>query len=224
MARTYRAMSWYAAGPDASPRSPSDTAAAAREVGAGGWRTRSSGGNGLPWVRHGPVVTIYAEGVFYCRVMPADVEGAVEETGQGRVVPPQLQEPELRPRFPAIATSPLWQQVRVALRNCRSSTGKHRWYRQDGTGAGQGPHRADAGAGDCEAKRAGLRGRGGAGFPAGLKWEFARRPGKKYVICNADEGDRCLHGSKHPRGRPAQRAGMLIGATLARTRIHLLPG
>lgn len=43
----------------------------------------------------------------------------------------------------------------------------------------------------AEVKQAGLRGRGGAGFPAGVKWELARKaPGdEKYVICNADEGD-----------------------------------
>ena len=42
-----------------------------------------------------------------------------------------------------------------------------------------------------EVKKSGLRGRGGAGFPTGLKWQFARQsPGnKKYVVCNADEGD-----------------------------------
>ncbi len=42
-----------------------------------------------------------------------------------------------------------------------------------------------------EVKRSGLRGRGGAGFPTGLKWEFCcKSPGKvKYLICNADEGD-----------------------------------
>jgi len=42
-----------------------------------------------------------------------------------------------------------------------------------------------------EMKKSGLRGRGGAGFPTGLKWEFARKsPGDiKYVLCNADEGD-----------------------------------
>ncbi|GAI67676.1 unnamed protein product, partial [marine sediment metagenome] len=42
-----------------------------------------------------------------------------------------------------------------------------------------------------EVKRSGLRGRGGAGFPTGLKWEFCRNsPGtQKYMICNADEGD-----------------------------------
>ena len=43
----------------------------------------------------------------------------------------------------------------------------------------------------AEMKTSGLRGRGGAGFPAGMKWEFARRSGGdlKYVLCNADEGD-----------------------------------
>ena len=42
-----------------------------------------------------------------------------------------------------------------------------------------------------EVKKSGLRGRGGAGFPTGLKWEFARKAtgDKKYVVCNADEGD-----------------------------------
>jgi NADH:ubiquinone oxidoreductase subunit F (NADH-binding) len=42
-----------------------------------------------------------------------------------------------------------------------------------------------------EIKASGLRGRGGAGFPTGLKWELSRKPvaDKKYVVCNADEGD-----------------------------------
>ena len=67
-----------------------------------------------------------------------------------------------------------------------------------------------------EIKASGLRGRGGAGFPTGLKWEFAHRaPGdKKYVICNADEGDpgafmdrSILEGDPH-----AILEGMIIGA------------
>ncbi len=67
-----------------------------------------------------------------------------------------------------------------------------------------------------EIKRSGLRGRGGAGFPTGQKWEFCRRaPGKeKYVICNADEGDpgafmdrSLLEGDPH-----AVLEGILIGA------------
>lgn len=67
-----------------------------------------------------------------------------------------------------------------------------------------------------EVKRSGLRGRGGAGFPTGLKWEFTRRaPGeKKYIVCNADEGDpgafmdrSVLEGDPH-----AVIEGMLIAA------------
>jgi NADH-quinone oxidoreductase subunit F len=67
-----------------------------------------------------------------------------------------------------------------------------------------------------EIKKSGLRGRGGAGFPTGLKWEFCRKsPGKvKYLICNADEGDpgafmdrSVLEGDPH-----AVLEGMLIGA------------
>jgi NADH:ubiquinone oxidoreductase subunit F (NADH-binding)/(2Fe-2S) ferredoxin/Pyruvate/2-oxoacid:ferredoxin oxidoreductase delta subunit len=68
----------------------------------------------------------------------------------------------------------------------------------------------------AEVKASGLRGRGGAGFPTGLKWEFARNaPGEvKYVICNADEGDPgafmdrgILEGDPH-----AVIEGMIIGA------------
>ena len=67
-----------------------------------------------------------------------------------------------------------------------------------------------------EIKKSGLRGRGGAGFPTGLKWEFCRKsPGEvKYVICNADEGDpgafmdrSLLEGDPH-----SVLEGMLIGA------------
>jgi NADH:ubiquinone oxidoreductase subunit F (NADH-binding) len=67
-----------------------------------------------------------------------------------------------------------------------------------------------------EVKRSGLRGRGGAGFPTGLKWEFARKAAgdKKYIICNADEGDpgafmdrSVLEGDPH-----AVIEGMLLGA------------
>ena len=53
--------------------------------------------------------------------------------------------------------------------------------------------------------KSGLRGRGGAGFLTGLKWRFCRQAAgdKKYIICNADEGDPGrFHGSQHPGERP----------------------
>ena len=55
----------------------------------------------------------------------------------------------------------------------------------------------------------GLRGRGGAGFPTGMKWQFARQsPGDvKYIICNGDEGDPGAFMDRiDPGGRPARRA------------------
>src|SRR4030042_1017041 len=73
-----------------------------------------------------------------------------------------------------------------------------------------------------EVKRSGLRGRGGAGFPTGQKWEFCyRAPGKeKYLICNADEGDpgafmdrSLLESDPH-----SVLEGMLIGAYAIGTR------
>ena len=76
-----------------------------------------------------------------------------------------------------------------------------------------------------QVKRSGLRGRGGAGFPAGSKWELARRSGRgagvdKYVVCNADEGDpgaymdrSLLEGNPHAILEGMIIAGIAIGAT-----------
>jgi NADH:ubiquinone oxidoreductase subunit F (NADH-binding)/(2Fe-2S) ferredoxin/Pyruvate/2-oxoacid:ferredoxin oxidoreductase delta subunit len=74
-----------------------------------------------------------------------------------------------------------------------------------------------------EVKRSGLRGRGGAGFPTGTKWEFARKsPGDvKYVICNADEGDpgafmnrSVLEGDPHAVLEGLVISGYAIGASM----------
>ncbi|HWR83838.1 MAG TPA: FAD-dependent oxidoreductase, partial [Candidatus Deferrimicrobium sp.] len=75
-----------------------------------------------------------------------------------------------------------------------------------------------------EIKKSGLRGRGGAGFPTGRKWELARAAGKngeqKYVVCNADEGDpgaymdrSLLEGNPHAIIEGMLIAGIAIGAT-----------
>jgi len=75
-----------------------------------------------------------------------------------------------------------------------------------------------------EVKRSGLRGRGGAGFPTGLKWELARASGdgstQKYVVCNADEGDpgaymdrSLLEGNPHAIIEGMMIAGIAVGAT-----------
>ncbi|MFH1699690.1 MAG: NADH-ubiquinone oxidoreductase-F iron-sulfur binding region domain-containing protein [Candidatus Zixiibacteriota bacterium] len=75
-----------------------------------------------------------------------------------------------------------------------------------------------------EVQKAGIRGRGGAGFPTGKKWEFAHKSGKpgeqKYIICNADEGDpgaymdrSLLEGNPHMIIEGMLVAGVAIGAT-----------
>ena len=109
-------------------------------------------------------------------------------------------------------------QVRVALRNCGliDPENINHYIANDGYG---GLVKALAMAPEeviGEVKKSGLRGRGGAGFPTGLKWEFCRKPAAtiKYIICNADEGDpgafmdrSLLEGDPH-----AVLEGMLIGA------------
>ncbi len=109
-------------------------------------------------------------------------------------------------------------QVRVALRNCGLIDPEninhyiaHGGYSGLTRALGMAPEAVIE-----EIKKSGLRGRGGAGFPTGLKWEFCRNaPGTiKYIICNADEGDpgafmdrSLLEGDPH-----AVLEGMLIGA------------
>jgi NADH-quinone oxidoreductase subunit F len=71
---------------------------------------------------------------------------------------------------------------------------------QDG-GPGMTPDQVIA-----EVKASGLRGRGGAGFPTGLKWSFMPRqfPGQKYLVCNSDEGEPgTCQGPRHPDLQPA---------------------
>jgi len=109
-------------------------------------------------------------------------------------------------------------QVRIVLRNCGiiDPENINHYIARDGYSGlvkalGMKPEEVIE-----EIKGSGLRGRGGAGFPTGLKWEFCRKsPGKvKYLICNADEGDpgafmnrSLLEGDPH-----AVLEGMLIGA------------
>ena len=145
----------------------------------------------------GPVMIIYPEGIFYCQVQPDDVPYLVEETlVKGRVVPHlTYQEPAAHQAVPYYRDIPFYsKQMRVVLRNCGLIDPEdiEEYIARGGYEAlskaltGMTPE----GVID-EVKRSGLRGRGGAGFPTGLKWEFTQKaPGEvKYVICNADEGD-----------------------------------
>jgi NADH:ubiquinone oxidoreductase subunit F (NADH-binding)/(2Fe-2S) ferredoxin/ferredoxin len=112
----------------------------------------------------------------------------------------------------------LKDQVRIALRNCGiiDPENINQYIANGGYSGLERALRLSPEAVIEEIKKSGLRGRGGAGFPTGLKWEFCRKsPGSiKYIICNADEGDpgafmdrSLLEGDPH-----AVLEGMLIGA------------
>jgi NADH-quinone oxidoreductase subunit F len=145
----------------------------------------------------GPVMIIYPEGIFYCQVQPSDVPHLVEETlVKGRVVPRlTYKEPVSHQAVPLYKDVPFYgKQLRIVLRNCGLINPENidEYIARDGYAAltkalsTMTPDQVIE-----EVKRSGLRGRGGAGFLTGLKWEFCRkaRGDIKYVICNADEGD-----------------------------------
>ncbi len=170
----------------------------------------------------GPIVVVYPEGTFYCRVTPADVDEIIEEhLYKGRVVERLLyKESEGIAKVPHYKDIPFYsKQVRVALRNCGyiNPDNIEEYIARDGY-VGLTKVLTEMKPEDVvqEVKTSGLRGRGGGGFPTGLKWEFCARSvgDKKYVICNADEGDpgafmdrSILEGDPH-----AIIEGMMIGA------------
>ena len=127
--------------------------------------------------------------------------------------------------LPAFTELPMiGPQVRIVLRNCGiiDPTNVRHYLARGGY---QGIARAIGMGPDAvieEMKQSGLRGRGGAGFPTGVKWGFARnaKGDKKYVICNADEGDpgafmdrSVLEGDPHAVLEGLLIAGYAIGAS-----------
>ena len=145
----------------------------------------------------GPVMIVYPEEVFYQRVTPEAVPALVEgHFLKGRVYEPLLLvSPEtqqlVRTQRDFVFFS---KQTKVVLENCGliDPENVEEYIARDGYLAlgtvlsEWKPEQVVA-----EIKKSGLRGRGGAGFPTGLKWEMmAKSPGdRKYVVCNADEGD-----------------------------------
>jgi len=145
----------------------------------------------------GPVMIIYPEGIFYCRVQEGDIPHLVEETFvKGRVVEAlTYKEPVTHQAMPHYSDIPFYaKQQRIVLGNCGMIDPENiEEYIARGGYEALGKALFEMTQEDVikEVKRSGLRGRGGAGFLTGLKWEFTyRAPGEvKYVVCNADEGD-----------------------------------
>ena len=146
---------------------------------------------------HGPLVIVYPEGTFYCQVKAENVEEIVEShLFKGRIVERLLyHEPLTHESIPNYSEINFYKkQHRLVLENCGAINPE-----QIEEYIAVGGYEALAKAVTTmspedvieEIKKSGLRGRGGGGFPTGMKWQFAKASvsDKKYVICNADEGD-----------------------------------
>jgi NADP-reducing hydrogenase subunit HndC len=145
----------------------------------------------------GPVIVIYPEGVFYQKVSVDDVKEIIEEhIIKGKLVERlHYQHPAFNEKVPLYNDIEFFKrQKRIALRNVGLIDPQviEEYIAKGGySSLGKILSKYTPEQVIEELKKSGLRGRGGAGFPTGLKWEFARKaPGDiKYVVCNADEGD-----------------------------------
>lgn len=169
-----------------------------------------------------PVISIDPMGIFYQEVSPADAADIVVKTIQNGDVLGHLLYEDIKTgiKMPTINQIPFFKlQNRRVLRRCGIIDPKKitHYIGMDGYSAlaktlnGLTPEEIIS-----EVKNSGLRGRGGAGFPTGMKWQFARSSlsDTKYIICNADEGDpgafmdrAVLEGDPH-----SVIEGMIIGA------------
>ncbi|MBP0969531.1 MAG: NADH-quinone oxidoreductase subunit NuoF [Oscillospiraceae bacterium] len=147
----------------------------------------------------GPIVAVYPDKVFYSHVTVEDVEKIVSEhLYKGRVVKElELSDVDLETGEKILDIDKIKfyeKQQRIALRNCGKINPEDitEYIAIDGyEGLGKALTTMTPQEVIDEMKASGLRGRGGAGFPTGTKWQFQKNePGdEKYVICNADEGD-----------------------------------
>lgn len=145
----------------------------------------------------GPIVKIIPDNTFYVQVKPEDAQEIVEEhLLYGRKVKRLLYvNPETKKAVPDSKHIRFYQkQLRIALRNCGFIDPENidEYIARSGYMAlGKALTEMTPEEVIQEIIDAGLRGRGGGGFPTGLKWQITRKEQapQKYVVCNADEGD-----------------------------------
>lgn len=176
----------------------------------------------------GPIVKIMPDNTFYTQVKPEDVKEIIDEhIIKGRKVnrllylDPETQEHILDSKHMGFYK----KQLRVALRNCGiidpenidESIARDAYQALGKCLSEYSPQETIE-----IIKKSGLRGRGGAGFPTGIKWEIASKNAadQKYVVCNADEGDpgafmdrSILEGDPHTVLEAMAICGYCIGAT-----------
>ena len=144
-----------------------------------------------------PSILVEPRGTFYPKIGPADLVKIIEALAQGEIIDSLLfVDPKTKRRIEKQQDIPFYKkQVRTILaRNEKVDTIRIYDYIENGGYAAlaKALDSGRPGAVIDEVKNSGLRGRGGAGFPTGLKWEFlakARNGHGKYLVCNADEGD-----------------------------------
>ena len=176
----------------------------------------------------GPVVIVYPEGTFYSRIRPDDVDEIVSEhLLKGRIVQHLVyKEKADEEQHVTLDNIDFYRpQMRLALRNCGVIDPENidEYIAFDGYRAlakvltEMTPEQVIS-----EVLKSGLRGRGGAGFPTGKKWQFAAasKADQKYMICNADEGDpgafmdrSVLEGDPHSVLEAMAIGGYAIGAS-----------
>ncbi|SHH63543.1 NADH-quinone oxidoreductase subunit NuoF [Clostridium grantii] len=176
----------------------------------------------------GPVVKIEPDNIFYVQVTPEDAEEIVTENlVNGRTIERLLyEEPTISQKVKRQDEMSFYKkQMRIALRNC----GLINPEKIDEYIAAKGYQALGKVVTEMTSddlikliSDSGLRGRGGGGFPTGLKWSFAKKydADQKYIICNADEGDpgafmdrSILEGDPHSVLEAMAIAGYAIGAT-----------
>ena len=183
-------------------------------------RVRSTGCHGF--CEQGPILIIEPDKTFYTKVKPSDIQEIVEkDLVDGNKVDRLLyKDPVSGKSSVTYETVNFYvKQNRIILNNCGQINPErisHYMSKQGYRGLEKVLHTMNPEEVIEEVKRSGLRGRGGAGFPTGLKWSLCSKSEgtKKYVICNANEGDpgafmdrSILEGDPH-----AVIEGMLIGA------------
>lgn len=176
----------------------------------------------------GPIVVVYPEGAFYSHVKIEDVDRICEEhLLKGRIVKELLYKDAIEDDVIKSVNEVTFykKQTRVALKNCGVINPENiaEYIAYDGYMAlGKALSEMKPEEVIEEMKKSGLRGRGGGGFPTGMKWSFAAKneSDQKYIICNADEGDpgafmdrSILEGDPHAVIEAMALAGYAIGAT-----------
>ena len=176
----------------------------------------------------GPVVIVYPEGTFYSRIRVDDVDEIVaEHLLKGRIVQHLVyKEKADEEQHSTLENIDFYRpQMRLALRNCGVIDPENidEYIAFDGYKAlakvltEMNPEQVID-----EVLKSGLRGRGGAGFPTGKKWQFAAasKADQKYMVCNADEGDpgafmdrSVLEGDPHSVLEAMAIGGYAIGAS-----------